>query len=195
MPAKLFVWVGHPREDSLSRGMAEAYIRGAEKEGAEVRRMDLNDMDFDPDLTYGYHSRKELEPSLVEWRENTLWADHLCWAYPIWWGGMPAKMKGVIDRSFLPGFAMAYHESDPWWDKLLKGRSADILLTADAAAWFDQIMYGRPAKNQAEKAVLKFAGVSPVRTLQVGTVKSASDGKIKDWLKKAYDLGCDAGRR
>lgn len=175
--------------------MADAYQRGAESEGAEVRRMHLSDMDFDPDLTEGYHSRKDHEPCLTEWRENILWCDHTCWAYPIWWGGMPAKAKGVIDRAFLPGFAMQYHENDPWWDKLLKGRSGDLLLTSDAPAFFDQLMYGRPAKNQASRAVMKFSGIKPVRTLQVGTVKTAKQSKIDAWLRKAYNLGADAGRR
>jgi len=187
--SKVFIWVGHPRETSLSHGMADQFEKGARENGAEIRRMHLRDMDFDPDLEEGYHSRKDLEACLNEWRENILWADHLCWAYPIWWGGMPAKMKGVIDRAFLPGFAMAYPEDKLFWEKLLKGRRADILLTADAPAWFDALSYGRPAKNQAARSILKFAGISPVKTLQVGTVKTAKDAQIQKWLDAAYRRG------
>lgn len=102
---------------------------------------------------------------------------------------MPAKMKGVIDRSFLPGFAMKYHETGPFWDKLLTGRSADVLITADSPAWYDQIMYGRPGKNQVTNLVLKFSGIKPVKTLQVGTVKDAKPKKIKKWLKQAEARG------
>ena len=194
MARRLFIWVGHPRESSLSHGMADAYQRGAEEQGAEVRRMHLNDMDFDPDLTFGYQQRKEHEPCLTEWRDNLQWCQHTCWAYPVWWGNMPAKAKGVIDRAFLPGFAMEYHENDPWWDKLLKGRSGDLLLTSDAPAWFDQIMYRRPAANQAKHAVMKFSGISPVKVLQVGTVKTAKQKKIEHWLNQAYKMGVKAGR-
>ncbi|MEM6538615.1 MAG: NAD(P)H-dependent oxidoreductase [Pseudomonadota bacterium] len=193
MAKKIAIWVGHPRQSSLSQGMADEYERGAREAGAETRAMRLYDMVFDPNLENGYHERMELEPCLVEWRENILWADHLCWAYPQWWGGMPAKMKGVIDRAYLPGFAMQYHNNDPWWDRLLAGRSADILMTSDGPAWFDQISYGRPAKLQVEKLVLKFVGVKPVRTLQVGAVKSANDAKIKRWLDAAYKRGRQAG--
>lgn len=175
--------------------MADAFQRGAEAEGAVIRRLELHDMHFDPDLTFGYHSRKELEPCLNEWRDNTQWANHLCWAYPIWWGGMPGKMKGALDRCFLPGFAMEYHEKDPWWDKLLKGRSADILLTSDAPAWFDGLMYGRPAKKQVENTVLKFSGVKPIKTLQVGTVKTASEKKIQKWLAQAEKRGRQAAQK
>ncbi|MEM0985480.1 MAG: NAD(P)H-dependent oxidoreductase [Pseudomonadota bacterium] len=191
---KISVWVGHPRQDSLSHGMADAFTRGAEEAGADVRRQNLFEMDFDPDLQEGYHARKQLEPCLVQWRENIQWANHLCWAYPVWWGSMPAKMKGVVDRAFLPGFAMEYPEGNPFWRKLLKGRSADILLTSDAPAWFDQISNRRPAMNQATHSVLNFSGIKPVRTLQVGTVKTANEKKIQSWLDAAYRRGLKAGR-
>ena len=80
MGAKLFLWVGHPRADSLSHGMADAYQRGAESNGTKVRRMTLHDMQFDPDLNEGHRQRKDSEPCLEEWRENLLWRDHTCWA-------------------------------------------------------------------------------------------------------------------
>lgn len=185
----IFIWVGHPRSTSLSHAMADEFEKGARENGAKIRRMHLNDMVFDPDLEEGYHSRKELEPCLNEWRDNILWAKHLCWAYPIWWGGMPAKMKGVVDRAFLPGFAMDYPEGKLMWDRLLKGRSADVILTSDAPPWFDQVVNGRPAKNQAKNTVLEFAGIKPVKTLQVGTVKTADEKKINAWLNMAYRRG------
>ena len=146
--------------------MADAYQRGAEANGAEIRCMNLSDMVFDPDLTEGYHARKTLEPCLEVWRDNLLWANHVCWAYPQWWGGMPAKMKGVIDRSFLPGFAMKYHEKDPFWDRLLAGRRGDVLMTSDAPVWFDRLSNGRAAKLQVQKPVLPPAGSGDVNCVR-----------------------------
>ncbi len=195
MSARIFIFVGHPRATSLSHGLADAYARGAKAGGAEIRRMNLAEMDFDMDLTEGYHARKDLEACLLEWREHTLWANHLCWAYPQWWGGMPAKMKGVIDRCFLPGFAMAYHEKDPFWDRLLKGRSADILMTSDAPVIFDALTYGRAAKKQVVNTVLNFAGVKPVRTFQMGPVRTAKQAVIDQWLARAEAMGKAAARR
>lgn len=189
MSKQIFIWVGHPREASLAGALADAYQAAANENGAETRRMDLHAMQFDPDLTYGYHQRKDLEPCLNEWRDNILWADHLVWVYPQWWGGMPAKMKGVIDRAFLPGFAMNYHESDPWWDKLLKGKSADVFITADAPDFFDRLAYGSPAKHQVTNLVLKFSGVNPVRCTQFGPIKSAKPEKIAGWIAKAAHRG------
>ena len=185
MPGRIFIWVGHPRATSLSHGMADAYQAAAEAGGAEVRRMHLSDMTFDPDLTEGYHSRKTLEPCLEAWRENIMWANHLVWAYPQWWGSMPAKMKGVIDRSFLPGFAMEYHEKGPWWDRLLAGRSADVFMTSDAPVFWDSFSYRRAAKHQVERTILNYAGVKPFRTFQFGPVKGTKPDRIEQWLGKA----------
>ncbi len=193
--SKLFLFVGHPRERSLSHGLADAYQRGAESEGAEVRRMHLHDMAFDQDLTHGYHQRKTLEPCLEAWRENILWAEHLCWAYPIWWGGMPAKMKGLVDRALLPGFAFQYHDNDPFWDRLLAGRSAHVMLTSDTPVWYDAWTNRRPGKLQVERTVLKFCGVKPVTTVQFSPVRDVKETKIQAWMRKAYHLGADAGRR
>ena len=195
MSANIFIWVGHPRRTSLSHGLADAYETSAIAAGAEVRRMNLSDMTFDTDLTEGYHSRKTLEPCLEKWRESTAWADHLVWLYPQWWGGMPAKMKGVVDRSFLPGFAMRYHDKGPWWDRLLSGRSADIFMTSDAPIIFDSMSYGRAAKNQVEKTVLNFAGVKPRKTFQFGPVKTASAKQVDSWLTTASKRGERMARR
>ena len=186
---KLFVWVGHPRENSFCHALADAYAESAAANGADIRRMNLHDMDLDPDLTFGYEKRKTLEPCLEDWRENILWADHLLWVYPQWWGGMPAKMKGVLDRAFLPGFAMSYHENDPWWDKLLTGRTADILITADSPDFYDRSAYGAPAQHQVRNLVLKFSGIKPLKIKQMGTVKTAKPEKLKRWLNEAGKLG------
>ncbi|MEL6828627.1 MAG: NAD(P)H-dependent oxidoreductase [Pseudomonadota bacterium] len=194
MARRLFIWVGHPRETSLSHGLADAYQRGAESEGAEIRRMNAYQMDFDLDLTFGYQQRKEHEPVLTEFIENTKWAEHLVWAHPLWWGGMPAKMQAVIDRTFLPGITFAYREKGPWWDKLLEGRTADVLVTADTPGFFIKWAYRNPHKNRIQRQILGFTGVKLNRYAHFATAKDASEDKINEWMKRAYNMGADAGR-
>ena len=194
MPKKIFIWVGHPRETSLSHAFADAYQAAAEAGGADIRRMNLHDMGFDMDLTYGYHARKTLEPCLEEWRDNLTWCEHTFWTYPYWWGSMPAKMKGVLDRAFLPGFAMEYHDNDPWWDKLLAGRTADVIISSDAPGFFDTLKYGAPGRKQVKRMVLEFSGIKVRQMKQLGTVKTASDRKIQRWIKTAEKMGASAAR-
>ncbi len=195
MATKLFIWVGHPRENSLSHALADAYQRGAESQGAEIRRMNLHDMEFDPDLTHGYKQRKDHEPALVEFLENIKWAEHMAWFHPLWWGGMPGKMQGAIDRAFLPGITFDYRENSSMWDKLLKGRTADVVVTADTPGWFLKFMYGNAHKHRITKQILGFCGVKVTKYAYFAAAKTASEAKIKTWTDQAYHIGADAGRR
>src|SRR5690554_5488440 len=62
--------------------------------------------------------------------------DHLVWIHPVWWGGLPAIMKGFIDRLFLLGFAFQYRENFNHYDELLKGKTALIITTLDQPSMY-----------------------------------------------------------
>jgi NAD(P)H dehydrogenase (quinone) len=192
---EIFVFVGHPAATSFSHALADAYQAGAEAAGAAVVRQDVNAMAFDPDLTDGYKQRKALEPDLELWREHVAAAKTLALFYPQWWGGMPAKMKGVFDRAYLPGFAMRYHNKGPFWDRLLTGRRADVFLTADTPAWWDRLVYGRPAALQIKKLVLEFAGIRPVTVRQFAPIKLSKPKARERWLQQAHAAGARAAAK
>ena len=194
MSKKIFTWVGHPAEQSLSHGLMEAFEEGATKAGAEIRRMNVHDMDYNPNLANGYKQRQDHEPALRQWQENLLWCDHTCWAYPMWWASMPAKMKGAVDRAMLPGFGFAYHENGPLWDKLLKGRSASVIMTADTPSFFDRLTAAAPARKQIRIKTFEFVGIKPVKTHYFAPVKTAKPAKIDAWKKRLRDAGEKAGR-
>ena len=132
---------GHPNKDSFNFGIAEAYRSGAMEAGAEVKEIVITDLNFNPNLQFGYQKRMELEPDLLKAWEIIQWADHLVWIHPVWWGGFPALMKGFIDRLFLPGMAYKYRENSVWWDKLLKGKTAHIITTLDQPGWYYRLFF------------------------------------------------------
>ncbi|WP_237402726.1 NAD(P)H-dependent oxidoreductase [Rhodovulum sulfidophilum] len=72
----------------------------------ELRITHLHDLDFDPDFGGGgYRAAKPLEPDLEAVMANMDWAEHVVLLSPMWWGGLPAKLKGLFDRALLPGSA------------------------------------------------------------------------------------------
>lgn len=189
MSKKILIINGHPNSESFNFGIAAEYKKGAISTGAEVKEIVIADLDFNPNLKYGYRKRTELEPDLLDAWEKIKWADHLVWIHPVWWGGMPALMKGFLDRLFLPGFAFQYRENSVWWDKLLKGRTARIITTIDQPSWYYRWMYGRPSVNQLKKSTLEFCGIKPVRVTYFGIVKQADQHKREKWLQQVFLLG------
>lgn len=180
---------GHPNKNSLNFALSEAYFKGAEASGAKVSIIHVSDLDFSVNLKYGYQQRTELEPDLLNSLDLIRQSDHLVWIHPVWWGGMPAMMKGFIDRLFLPGITFQYHENSIWWDKLLKGKTARIITTLDQPSWYYRMAFGRPSVNQLKKSTLEFCGVKPVKVTYIGVVKTSSEAIRKNWIDKIYKLG------
>lgn len=180
---------GHPNQESFNFALVEAYKKGAENSGAEIKEIIIRDLDFNPNLEFGYQKRIDLEPDLIKAWEIIQWADHLVWIHPVWWGGLPAITKGFIDRLFLPGLAFKYRENSVWWDKLLTGKTAHIITTLDQPSWYYRIFYGRPSINQLKKSTLEFCGIKPVKVTYIGIIKNAKEEQRKKWIEKVYSLG------
>ncbi|MGI9649676.1 NAD(P)H-dependent oxidoreductase [Chryseobacterium sp. RLHN22] len=186
---KILIINGHPNKASFNFGIAEAYKKGAIESGAEVKEIIIAELNFNPNLQFGYRKIMELEPDLVEAWEKIIWADHLVWIHPVWWGGLPAIMKGFIDRLFLPGRAFKYRENSVWWDKLLKGKTAHIITTLDQPGLYYRLMFGRPSVNQLKKSVLQFCGIKPVKVTYIGIIKTSDENQRKIWLNKVRWAG------
>ncbi|WP_279196726.1 NAD(P)H-dependent oxidoreductase [Chryseobacterium indoltheticum] len=180
---------GHPNHESFNFVLAEAYKKGAENSGAEIKEIIIRDLDFNPNLQFGYQKRMDLEPDLLKAWEIIQWADHLVWVHPVWWGGLPAITKGFIDRLFLPGLAFKYRENSVWWDKSLTGKTAQIITTIDQPGWYYRMFYGRPSINQLKKSTLEFCGVKPVKVTYIGIIKNSKEEQRQKWIEKVYSLG------
>ncbi|MFN8314947.1 MAG: NAD(P)H-dependent oxidoreductase [Chitinophagales bacterium] len=186
---KILIINGHPNPDSFNYGIAAAYKQGALTAGAEVKEIVVADLNFSPNLKFGYQKRTDLEPNLLDALEKIKWCEHMVWIHPVWWGGLPAMLKGFIDRVFLPGFVFQYRENSVWWDKLLTGKSARIITTLDQPSWYYWLMFGRPSVNQLKKSTLEFCGVKPVKVSYVGPLRNSTAEFRAEQLKKIEQLG------
>lgn len=185
---KVLVVLGHPDGNSLCKALADAYCEGAESAGVEWQRLDLGELKFDPVLWEGYNVIQELEPDLVKAQQMVKWAQHIVFIYPNWWGAMPALMKGFFDRAFLPGFAFKYRDDSPWWDKLLAGRTAHLIVTMDTPAWYYRWIYHRPGHNEMKRTILGFCGIQIKKITEFSMVKDSSPEQRKKWIAKVKKL-------
>jgi putative NADPH-quinone reductase len=103
----------HPDPASYSAAIRDAAVHGLKRAGHEVRTVDLYAEDFDPvmsrDERLVYH---EPDPVLDErvraHGADVRWAEALVFVYPTWWGGLPAILKGWLERVLVSGVAFRH---------------------------------------------------------------------------------------
>lgn len=127
---------GHPYAKSFHAAIRDSYVEATKAKGHDVKVLDLGEMTFDPVLRYGYSERMAPDDDIDESQRLVKWADHIVFAYPLWWGTPPSLITGWIDRVFTPGFAYKL-TSFVKPQRFLKGKTADIIITSRAPrfAW------------------------------------------------------------
>lgn len=188
MGKRVAVIVGHPAADSWCGALADSYAAAARAGGHEVRMVHLAQLDFDPSLHAGYRQIQALEPDLLAAQATVAWAEHVVIAYPIWWGSVPALLKGFLDRILLPGFAFKYRPGKAFPEQLLRGRSAQLLVSMDTPPWYFRWVYRMPGIVQLKNTTLEFCGIAPVKVAAFGPLIASSSAQRASWLVKAARL-------
>jgi putative NADPH-quinone reductase len=179
---------GHPDKKSYNFALSEAYKKGASGTDSIISEINIADLDFNPNLQFGFRKRTELEPDLIDAIEKIKKADHLVWFFPLWWASYPAIMKGFIDRAFLPGITFELEGShEPIG--LLKGISASVFITSDTPDAYDREVMKQPILNQFKTGTLEYCGVSPITVTYISTISDSSKEFREEWLGKLYTLG------
>ena len=189
---KIFLLNANPVPTSFSYACSNAYHSAAEQAGAEVIRFNIEEMDFDSTLHKGYEEIQELEPDLLAFQKAIRSADHLVFVYPNWWNTMPAKMKGLFDRAFLPKFAFAFEDNK--FKPLLVGKTARIVnIVGSAHPFFLWCSIGSYT-NELSRGILGACGVKPVACTSFGPTRNSSDEKRQKWLDQVRAMAAKDAR-
>ena len=186
---KVLIINGHPDKESFNYALSDAYLKGIDQSKTEVLQINLADLDFNPNLAFGYRKISKLEQDLLDAIEKIKAADHMVWFFPMWWYGIPALLKGFIDRIFLPGLFFKYQKGKLFPKRLLIGKTARLVITADTVRWYDRWFMGSPLINQFKKGTLEFCGVKPVKITYIAPIKDSTPKFRESWLKKVRKLG------
>ncbi len=189
---KILLLLGHPDPSGVCGELADAYERGARVSGHHVDRLNIADMRFDPILHRGYRARQELEPDLSRFQELVTACDHFVIVHPIWWVGMPAVLKGLFDRAWLPGSAFRYMKMKSgkrmiFWHRLFRGKTARLIVTSGTAPLLVRFLPGN-VNAQLKWGILWFAGFK-VKTTWLGPAENVPDDRRARWLAKIEALG------
>ncbi len=187
--ARIVIIVGNPRKETFSEALAAAYQRGAEAAGHQVSLFVLSRMAFDPILHDGFSKPQPLEPDLADAQTAIGAADHLVLIFPLWFGTLPALLKGFIERVFQPGFAITGSIRDGTYRAMLSKKSARVIMTMGMPGLVYRWYYGAHCAKMLRRNILEFVGFKPVRTTIHGMIEAVSNEKRATWLLEAEELG------
>jgi len=192
---KIFLLLGHPDKSGICGALADAYEKGAREAGHSLERMNIGEMQFDPILHKGYRAMQDLEPDLKKFSEAVHNCDHFVIIYPVWWTGMPAILKGLFDRAWLPGSAFRYIKMKTgkrsiFWHRLMRGKSARTILTSGTPPWLVRALPGN-VNAQLRWGILWFAGFR-VRSTWFGPAENTPEALKARWLECVEALGRNA---
>ncbi len=188
---RIYILNGHPAQTSLTGSVVESYAAAARQAGHQVRMTNLHDLDFDPDYGIGgYVNVKPLEPSLEKILQDIEWSEHVVLATPMWWGGVPAKLKGVFDRAFLPGRTFDTRTTKMGLPApLLTGRTGRVLLMSDTPKWFFRLFYRNALMVQLRGQILGFVGIKPLKFSHFNGASHPKPEQVRKWMKTAARFG------
>lgn len=188
--ATVLVIDAHPDPSSLTAQLAASYAAGA---GDTAVALVLRDLDFDLTLRTGYRTPQDLEPDLARAQELLEWADHVAVFTPVWWGSVPALLKGFFDRTLERGWAFRYKENG-MPEGLLAGRTGRLAVTSDSPRWYLPLV-GDTTVKQVRGRTMEFCGIKPTKLTRYADVRNRSEDQLATWIREAADLGAlDASR-
>ncbi|TYP79066.1 NAD(P)H-dependent oxidoreductase [Paenibacillus methanolicus] len=177
----------HPHEDSFNRAILNSAADALRADGHDVTIRDLYKMNFNPVLTGEDTSamRAGRTPEDIRTEQEYLAkADVIAFIYPIWWTGLPAILKGYVDRTFSYGFAYQYN-SEGGIDKLFAGKRGVIVNTyGTPEEVYESTGMTDSLKQTSGSGIFGFCGVEVAEHLLFGGVSSVSDDVRKEMLAR-----------
>ncbi len=149
---RILIVYAHPRAGSFNEAIKDVVVGKARQSGADLRVIDLYGEAFDPVLSPEEHADYEdlsVNQARVQAQcEAIKWCDTLIFVYPTWWYGLPAILKGWLDRVLLPGQAFHLPTSDGGDIKpgLTHITRLAVFTTCGASWWLTQTI-GAPGKR------------------------------------------------
>lgn len=178
----ILIIYAHPNHQSFNGAVLEQVQNNLGKQHT-VKTIDLYAEHFDPVLFFDKeHRRRDLatDPYTKKYRDLITWANELIFIFPVWWGGMPAILKGFTDRVFVSGWA--YKGKKIGMEGKLGGRRAWIIISHDTPRIAVPFMpdYGSVLKRQ----VLGNCGIKPCRITHLTPLKSSTLEQRQKMLAK-----------
>ncbi len=188
---RILLIIGHPDASPrhLCHALSDAYGAGARQSGHEVRVVNVARLDFPVLRTREAWEKGDVPASLVPVQHDIEWANHVVLFFPLWLGDMPALLKAFLEQVARPGFAIGREGDNPLAMKLLKGRSARVVVTMGMPALLYRWYFRAHSVKALERNILGFVGFAPVHETLIGMVESLGVDGVAKWLARMRKAG------
>ncbi len=189
---RILTILAHPDPDSFNGALSAALCDGIRAAGHTPDLLDLYSERFDPVL-----GKSELESmgsgkpltDVAACQRRIKAANGLAIVFPVWWFGVPAMLKGFIDRVFQEGFAYRF-SADGSIKGLLRIKKSLVLCTTGASAdQYRRAGFGRPLKKSLDEWGLRMCGIQEVKHVFFYDVVTSGNDVRKRYLSRARHLG------
>ncbi|MDO5668952.1 MAG: NAD(P)H-dependent oxidoreductase [Corynebacterium sp.] len=172
----------HPNPDSLCATLAATYAQAH----GDARLIAVRDLDFNPDMRYGYTRDMELEPDLVDARAAIRAAEHIVVITPVWWRSIPALLKGFLDRTLLRGEDYRY-KPNGFPEGLLAGRTGRVIATSDTPGILSWFMPDTRLRS-LRAGTLAFCGIKQKGFTFLAPVRKSTPDQRAEWIDQVAAL-------
>ncbi len=179
--------LAHPAAHSFSRDLVGVLVGVAGEKGHECDFLDLYRENFNPVLSnddFEEFNRGMTPIDIREQQDRLADADILALFHPIWWFGMPAVLKGWIDRVFSYGFA--YGHDSKGIKPLLSGKKLILVNTAGGSEkeGYAQTGIGDAIRTLNDEGIFRFVGFDILLRKFFFEVPAASDEKRREMAEE-----------
>lgn len=186
---RALVVYAHPCPESFNASVRDAAIKSLEGAGHEVRLLDLYAIKFNPvmgmDERRDYHERDKNEAPVAEHIDHVKWAEMLIFIYPTWWFGLPAILKGWLDRVFIPHVTFSLPDGQGPLEGKLTNISKIAIITTCGASFLATKFIGEPGRRTIERG-LRHLCMPKCKTLYLAHYKmdTSTDESRRRFLTK-----------
>lgn len=152
----------HPVPESFCASVRDAAMEALSARGHEVRLVDLYAEGFDPVMPCeerrAYNDGAPADPALHPHVEHLKWAQGLLFVYPTWWYGLPAMLKGWLDRVWATDVAFRLPQDGGRLVSLIGHIRRIGIVTTCGAPWWLSVLVGQPGRKTILRGMWALTG-------------------------------------
>lgn len=142
---KFLVLFAHPQRESFQASLHQCVLEALKAAGHVVDDCDLYAEEFQPVLTRtemeAYHDVGRNAAAVKNYVDRLRAAEGLVFVFPTWWYGMPAILRGYLDRVWLPGVCFDIIDGKTY-PSLQKITSLVVVTTCGSPYWLNRFYVG-----------------------------------------------------